>query len=388
MEVHSQFINCSNLTIAALKRANIISVTFSSASLLFLLLFLIFLLRYRAYRTTLQRLFLYFTFATALDAMVSILDIELQFDVDHKSRFCEWVGFGDVWATIEIELFYFCFMVCLITTVCEKIRAKQLHCCLAGGRKCRVLAEVLCIVGIVLIPLSYLWVPQYHNTYGLDGSTCWLKRFDKNCSMIRHYDVDFTTIGTINIALHVIVFLTFIVLIVILSMLIVKLRKSKDEGIGTVVRAIILIIVLSISMCIRMAQFGINVGVNFFSINVNESLNEVIANAGNAAANLMVSLGFAIYLYSPRSLAKEARKWICCKCWCCSKTKRNQHRAEPLIGTATIDEDGLGCVKTSIVRNDPSYTTSISAPYTNEFTDVVSHTPESQMRSKYGSINT
>ncbi len=188
MEGNSQFTNCSSLTIDRLKRANTIIVTFCAVSLLLLLLFLAFLVLYRAYRTTLQRLFLYLTIATALDFMVATLNIELQFDVTPK--FCAWIAFGDVWTTSVIELFHFCFTAYLIATAYQKIRGRQIQ-CLGGCRRHPVLTEIICTTAIIfLLPLSYLWVPIYHHTYGLDGAVCWVKKIDRHCNKVKHYDVD------------------------------------------------------------------------------------------------------------------------------------------------------------------------------------------------------
>ncbi len=396
MEVDNQFTNCSHLSIHRVKIVNLISVVFSAASFLLLLLFLAFLVLYRAYGTTLQRLFLYLTIATALNAMVDMFSIELQFDVDDKSKFCAWIGFGDKWTSNTIELFNFCFTVYLITIAYQKIRGRQLH-CLGGCRRHPVLTEVLCTLVIIFLPLSYLWVPAYHRTYGLGDTVCGIKRFDKNCEEVKYHKLDSTILESVSLSLHMIVIFSFLTLIVILSVLLFKLRKSREESLtlSTVGRALFLMFMIGISTCIRVSQLGVNISIHFFSITVNHYFYDAIDNSAYTLSSVMTPLGFAVYLYSPRklrirSLKRAVKKWMCRCCYDCYS--KRQELASP----HTIDEDGVGSVKTSIVRNDPSHTTPISTPYTNEFTAITevtshtpnSHTPNSQGRSNYGSIDT
>ncbi len=153
MEVGYQFSNCSNLTVPRLERANLISVVCSATSFLLLLVFLALLVLYRAYRTTLQRLFLYFTIATALDAMVTILNIELRFDVN--PRLCGWIGFGEEWMSNLTELFNLAFTFYLITTAYQRFKGRELT-CLGGCRKHPVLTETVSVFAIIIFPLSYL----------------------------------------------------------------------------------------------------------------------------------------------------------------------------------------------------------------------------------------
>ena len=391
---NSQFNNCSGQGISLLKRANLISVAFSAASLLVLLVFTALLVFYRAYRTTLQRLFLYLTIVTALDCTVSVLDVELQFGVD--SVFCTWIGFGDVWTSNLIELFNFSFTVYLIITAYQRLKGREIQ-CLGGCRRHPVLTEGVCVTITIILPLGYLWVPFYHHSYGLAEAVCWIKKYQSNCDDVKDYALDSITFEILNLSLHIIVIITFIALIIALSVLIVKLRGSPRESAGTVGRALFLVVIIGITTCIRVAQCVVNIGTAFLHWKINDYLHDSINDCGYTISNLMVPLGFAVYLYSPsklriRSLKRAAKKWVCC---CLrhrqkSKTKKKRTKSDP-TRNGIIDDDGLESIESSIEQDIPSHTTGYSSPYTNEFTDITeivsSHDCKSQSRRKYGSIN-
>ncbi len=392
MEVGSQFNNCSSLILEQSKRANLISVVCSATSFLLLLLFLALLVLYRAYRTTLQRLFLYLTIATALDAMVTILNIELRFDVD--PRLCGWIGFGDVWMSNLIELFNSAFTLYLISTAYQRFKGREMR-CLGGCRRHPVLTETVSVFVIIIFPLSYLWVPAVHHTYGLGETVCWIKNYDQNCSEVNNSRTDVTILEVFDLSLHLIVILSFTTLIIILSMLVIKLRHSKEENLETVGRAIFMITMIAISTCIRVGQFGVNLGIQFFNVTINEYLYDSIDNPAYTISNLMVPLGFAVYLYSPRklgikSLKKAAKQWMCCR-HCHShrsETKKKRTKTDPQ-NSGIIDDDGLESIETSVEQDVPSHTTGYSSPYTNEFTDITEIVSSLECKStpRYGSVN-
>ncbi len=282
---------CSNLTIAKLK-------------ILLLLVFLVLLVLYRAHRTTLQRLFLYLTIATALDAMVTILDIELQFDID--PRLCGWIGFGDVWMGNLVELFNTAIVVHLSTTAYQRLKGREVR-CLSSCRRHPVLIETVCVAAIVLFPLSYLWVPIVHQTRGLGETVCWIKKLDETCHTVYYFMVDAIILEVFGILLHLIVIISFLTLIVILTIHVMKLQHSGEEKLE---KAFLLITLLGLSLCIRVAQFGMNTSIDFLGMKVNKYLYSAINNSA-ITASYLISFGFAVYLQSPRSLEHHRKSgWI------------------------------------------------------------------------------
>ncbi len=252
-----------------------------------------------------------------------------------------------------------------------------------------MLTEILCVFVLIFLPLSYLWVPVVHHTYGLGNTVCWIRKFDENCHIVNYSNMDATIIEAVDITLHFVVIISFLTLIITLTMLVIKLRHSRE---GNLAKAVSLIVMLSLSMCIRIAQFGMNIAIDFFSVTVNEYLHDAINNTGYTISYLVVPLGFALYLYSPRklgikSLKKAAKQWMCCR-HCHShrsKTKKKQRKSDPQ-NSRIIDDDGLESVQSSIRRDVPSHTTGYSSPYTNEFTAITEIVSTST--TKYGSMHT
>ncbi len=96
--------------------------------------------------------------------------------------------------------------------------------------------------------------------------------------------------------------------------------------------------------------------------------------------NLLVPIGFAVYLYSPKKLSiksikQEALNWSGC-CY---------HRKKKHIN---IDDEGLKTIHNSSAGYVPSHTTWTTAvPYTNEFTNIMAEsTMLNPEETNYGAI--
>ena len=136
--------------------------------------------------TIVQRLLLYITMSVVLSELDTISSIVIQFNIDPKV--CMWIGFGDVWSNNLIEFFSFGFTVCLIATTYQKLRGKSIQlwgaqfCC----KKYRLLVEVLYTALTIIFPLSYIWVPLYHQTYGLGQTVCVMR----DCEPLNYSRID------------------------------------------------------------------------------------------------------------------------------------------------------------------------------------------------------
>ncbi len=178
-------------------------------------------------------------------------------------------------------------------------------------------------------------------------------------------------------------------------MFVIKLRHSRKENLETIGRAVFLIAMIGISMCMRVAEFEVNVATQFFHVTINDYSYDAIDNSALYISNLMVPLGFAVYLYSPRklgikSLKKAAKQWMMC-CRHChshrSETKKTQTKSDPQ-NSGIIDDDGLESIEFSVEQAVPSHTTCFSSPYTNEFTDITEIVSSLECKStpRYGSM--
>lgn len=373
-----QLSNCTQINITTLKMANLIDAVSSAACFTILLLFLSLLVVYKAYKTALQRILLYLTIATALDAMTITFNIELHFNTDSKFKFCAWIGFLDAWTSTMIRLFSFAFTVYLTTTVYQTLKEQKLR-CLDICQKYPVLTEAVCTFAIIFLPLSYLWVPALHHTYGLASTLCYIKLFnvDKGCSHVQHSKSDYTTLLLIDTSLHAIVSLSFTILVIIISVSLIKIRRSKKERLVSVGRAIFLVMVIGTTLCIRTAQIGESISLNFFNATKNDYLVKIFGTPVYAITNLLIPLGFGAYLYSSNRLIKSLfQKRGCCK-------RNHTHGCRKRINNID-DDDGLVSVRSSVRQDAPSYTTAISPCYTNQFTDITENV--SMSSPKYGTM--
>lgn len=368
----SQFLNCSDLpSVSQLKLANLIHTLSSCVGLLVLLLLLALLILYRAYHSTLQRLFLALTLVTALNIAVTVLSVELQFNLD--PRLCQWIGLGNVWTGNLIELFSLALTVYLTGVTYQQLRGKRCRCTWRklSRKRHRVAAELACLTLLALLPLSYIWVPAYYHSYGRGETVCWIKTRETDCQASNGSSVTFITTEVFDVALHLVVIVAFLALLVTFSVKMIKLKHLKEQKVVTLRRVAFLIASIFVSTAIRVAQLLVNLSILAFKVRVNNFLYDAIDSTVYTVSNLLVPVGFGVYLYSPRKLGikamkKAAQKWLCCKRVHSGKMKKVKVVPK---GDHIDDDEGLESVESSIERNVPSHTT-YSSPYTNEFTDI------------------
>ncbi len=404
--MESQFLNCSSSpSVGQLKRANLSNTIFSIVCLAILLLLLALLVLYKAYRTTLQRLLVYITVSTALSVLDTISSVELQFDID--PRVCMWIGFGDIWSNTLIEFFSFGFVVCLIATSYHQLRGmrckfrREWFCCM----KHKVLTEVVYTCATVLFPLTFLWVPLYHQSYGLSETVCFMKTYDDQCRLLNQSRVESISLQFLGLAFEVVIIVSFLVLIVVFSLLIVKLKRSSENySFKTSGRTIFLIAMLCISLVLKIANFVVNC-VRILDETANVIEYDAIDNPVYIVSNIVIPVGFATYLYPPsrlrpKSLRRAARKWMCCQCHRKKKKTRTQPPEVDRYGNYIYDDheddisEGMETSpegETDFSSRTTTYTPSLYTP--NDCTDMTEHlvstTPNSPKAVPcYGTIQT
>jgi hypothetical protein len=347
------------------KRENLIiaNLIIAGTGVLLLVLLLALLVLHRAYQTVLQRLFLYFITATALHNVV----INIQLHFSFYREFCGWVGFCNVWTANLLDLLNFSFTVYLIATTYQRFKGERLP-CLGCCRRHPVLTEVLCVVTVILLPLSYL---------GFIYRDCCVRRQDDDYNEVWDYedcDEDYRALIITDLVDPVLQFtsiLSFLVLMMIISML---ARQKKFVAVG---RAVFLIMMVSLSISISVVLVLIDLDVIM--------PHPIVHACGHILSNLFVILGVGAYLYSPRklsikSLRRAAGKWTCCE--------RFRHYRQLGINTnpsGIADDDDLVSAEISVEQDIPSNTIALTAPYTNGFTDIT-EIVNSHCTTNYGTI--
>lgn len=313
--------------------------------------------------------------------------------IPHR-RFCQWIGFGNVWTSYLIELFSVALTVYLTAITYKQLKGKKFFWCsrLCSRKRHRVAAEVACLAFLFLLPLSYIWVPIYYHSYGRGEAVCWIKTRRHDCQLLNGSRIDFITMEIFDVALNVAVIVGFIVLVVTFSVKMIQLKHSKEHNAKITGRAVFLIVTICTSTAIRISQFLVNLSILIFKVQVNDFLYDAIDNPVYTASNLLVPVGFGVYLYSPnkltiKSLKKAARKWLCCRRDSRSGTKMEKVKVFRKGDYAVDDDKGLNSFESSIERDVPSHTT-YSSPYTNEFTDIteIVSSQECCNTPKYGTI--
>lgn len=381
MDLQSQFLNCSDLPqVHQLQKANLINTVFTTTSLLIQLVLLALLVLYKACKTTLQRLFLYLTLFTALNTIVLVCNVELQFDIGPD--FCAWIGFFTVWTDFLIELFSISLTCYLIAVTLQKLKGKQLcsYKKILCSKRQKILIEVVCTCLLVCLPLILVtWWPYKYHLYGKGETVCWIKSRYDNCIVLNDSKIT-SAIEILETTLHSTVIVSFMALVLTFSLMLIKLRRSRAHNYQAMGRAIFLTVIISISMFYRISHTIVN---QLYGQSVDAFLYPLINNSVYVLVNVLVPLGFGMYLYSPSKLRikymkKAAKKWPCY----CSKKQPD----------LLMEEDGPESLEDSVVRNVPSHTTYTSphsSPYTNEFTvitEIVS-SQECNITPHYGTIN-
>jgi hypothetical protein len=242
---------------------------------------------------------------------------------------------------------------------------------------------------LFLLPLTYIWVPAHYHTYGRGEAVCWMKTEDQDCQYLNRTRIDSITMETVEVVLHVAVIIAFLSLVTTLTFKIAKLKKSNVKG---TCRVTFLMAVTCISTLIRISQLLVNLSILIFQAQVNHFLYDVIDDPAYTFSNLLVPIGFGVYLYSMNKLRfkllkKAAKKWLCCRMHSHSGTRTERTKVLRKSGHDVGDDEGLQSVESSIERDVPSHTT-YSSPYTNEFTDVTEIISSKEYRNipKYGTI--
>ena len=126
-----------------------------------------------AYKTSLQRLNIYNIILGLICEVAYALQIEVHFNKTEESvqdTFCEALGFLYVYTRFMWYTFIVLHTNCLLFFALRLRMGKPLS---PLGSKC---IKLICIVGSVLAPLTYIWLPFQNGMYGLDNQFfCWIQ---------------------------------------------------------------------------------------------------------------------------------------------------------------------------------------------------------------------
>ena len=128
-----------------------------------------------------ERLMMYLIAASAIRSVVVMLqttavDYDETDPTDHG--LCLFTGFLDQWTDWIILLNIQMILLHLFLQIFFKIGKTERNCYHYYQRR----IEVIFVLFPVLFPLLFSWIPFIHDTYGLAGAWCWIRKEDSNCN--------------------------------------------------------------------------------------------------------------------------------------------------------------------------------------------------------------
>ena len=396
----SQFIFCpsnfSNFTIYQRKMANISYTVTGAAGLTLATVLLCLLILYRAFKTTLQRLFLYFTAVVGVTDVIQVLNVELQFKkVDEE--FCSWLGFLGQWLELSYNILAIGLVVYVSLLTCRKIWPKKIDPLFKKvTKKCLLAMEVLYLFVAVVGPAAGFAVLLKEHKYGLSESVCWLRVHNRDCTKSSR---DALYLGSqFMVIFRFVLMVVIMFLIVTLHVTIMKYQQNREVVRDNACRASFLVAVMWLSMLAKLGETVVSV-INFkTNLMVHQFYYTLIDEIVQTFTNNLLLYGLAVYLYSPKKLRLASVKkelvnlctcspWCtaCCKCHCFKSARRRAERRAERRVTWDAEQNTF---TNSVCDNTPSHTT-YSSPYTNEFTEIteILSCGQDDKYHKYGATN-
>ena len=182
-EDSSQFnLSCSNLSISELTSMNLSRGAAAAVCAAIMVTMLMVLCCSKAFVSVIQRLFLYLVMATIASELCQVATLEHQYVYPYQNEVCAVLGFLTHWSSTAVILFALGVILYILLLVCVNTRWTSLKFENLSTRA-RIFLECLYVVTIVLLPLTYIWVPFWNGNYGLAVAWCWIKSVDGNCNV-------------------------------------------------------------------------------------------------------------------------------------------------------------------------------------------------------------
>lgn len=372
----TQFLtNCSNLTIEQLKHKNLaISISamvcfLLTAAILFLLIF------YRAYKTILQRFFHYLTVVTLLHLLFISMDIQLQSNWSHGPELCKWLGFIRQWTATMTYFFVFVITVYLIGKVYRELKnTSTISFNMQHERFRYFLCEGVVITGVVLLPLTFLWIPFYHDTYGIYSTSCWIQKVDIHCKKSIGSIEQIAMVSVLRIIM-IVVIVSFFILSVLFCRLACYYRDTRKTHLRTIRQTFLLMCFFAISSLIELTGLIMYAYSAISERAVDSYIFWVVYDIAMPFSQLVIPSGFLVYLYSFRlkSIKRVSGEWKAVGRVCCTICLKCCHSKSISLSDSQIEALHLSTdvpTAPTSTRVSPPSQTYFSIEYTGDFTTI------------------
>ena len=395
----AQFLlNCTNLTLDQLKHKNL-AISISAMVCLLLTIAILCLLNfYRAYKTVLQRFFQYLTIVTLLHLLFISMDIQLELDYSQGPKLCEWLGFIRQWTATMTYFFVFVITVYLIGQIYYKLSSRSMSStvCIVNNRNIQpLILEVSVVVGVIVIPLTFLWVPFYNDTYGIYATSCWIQKVDTHCNKSIG-SIEQIVLTSVLRIIMIIVIISFIILSAIFCRFACHYRDTRRAHLKTIRQTLVLMCFFVLSSLIELTGLVMYTYSAISGRAVDSYSLWLVYDIAMPISQLVIPSGFLVYLCSFRwkTLGRASGEWkttcrstMSCttnsKCICCksSSDSSSESLREDLIQNLSNDE----ATAPTSSRVSPPSNTYFSVEYTGCFTNINDKSVDMEVKN-YGSI--
>ena len=393
---HGQFLlNCTNLTFVQLKHMNLATSISAVVCLLLTIAILCLLIFYRAYKTVLQRFFQYLTIVTLLHLLFISMDIQLEFDYTQGPKLCKWLGFMQQWTVTMTYFFVFVITMYLIGKVYNKLTTGSISSSvnIVNNRNIQpLILEVSVVVGVIVIPLTFLWVPFKNNTYGVESSSCWIQKVDTHCN---------TSIGSIEQILltsvlritMIIVIISFVILSAIFCQFACYYRDTRRAHLKTIRQTFLLMCFFVLSSLIELTGLVMYAYSAISGRAVDSYSFWLVYDIAMPISQLVIPSGFLVYLYSFqwKIIKRASGEWkatcrsimtLCCH----NKSSSELLRDFNIDNNQILSNDEATAPSSS--RVSPPSNTYFNIEYTGCFTNINDESVHMKAKNiNYGSNN-
>ena len=353
--------NCTNITADQLEARNFSRTISAMVCTVITFAVLLVLILTKAYKTTLQRLFLYLTTIVLIQLILISMSIELQFTFKQREDMCVILAFLTVWTAVTTYLFAVGVTLFLLFLVFKQLRADKSYVQVQQNTKCRLIFEISLTLFCTVSPLTYLWVPFYHGSYG-DASliSCWIIDTKLDCTYIGFEDQIGLSFG-IFYATSFIIVVAFAGIVILFCVFAAKYKLTRRQHLKTICKTLILMTFITASALIEvlgLVQFIYNtLSGKELSFGVS-----VVYEGAIPFSQMIIPLGFLVYSLKKVKCRKKPKSCLCCAR---GRKKRSVRFQNDQVQTTVVQ-----VTAPASTRVEAPSDTYFNVPYTGEFTSV------------------
>ena len=206
----------------------------------------------KAYKTTLQRLFLYLTITVLIQLICISMNIVLQFEFEIREDLCKYIAFFTVWTAVSTYLIATLITLYLLYIVYTTIRAQNEKTHWVESKK---IIDLIALVVCVILPVSFLWIPMYHGTYGSDSISCWIIHTrQKDCEFLGFHDIVCFSFGIFYLTSCIII-VAFAGVALVFCTFAIRYRTTRHRLLKSICQTLLLMTFITLSALVEV--FGL-----------------------------------------------------------------------------------------------------------------------------------